>query len=86
MKHSVFIASSLDGFIATEDGGVSWLETTASPISDIEQNSELMQRFNDAFQNYMKSIGKLGGQNKIPRVSDNRKIATALTQFLSTIK
>jgi hypothetical protein len=28
----------------------------------------------------------LGGQNKIPRVSDNRKIATALTPFLSTIK
>ena len=40
----------------------------------------------DGFQNYMKSIGKLGGQNKIPKVSDNRKIATALTPFLSTIK
>jgi hypothetical protein len=32
----------------------------------------------DGFQNYMKSIGKLGGQNKVPRVSDNRKIADAL--------
>ena len=40
----------------------------------------------DGFQNYMKSIGKLGGQNKIPRVSDNRKIANALTPFLSSIK
>ena len=40
----------------------------------------------DGFKNYMKSIGKLGGQNKIPRVSDNRKIATALTPFLSPIK
>ena len=40
----------------------------------------------DGFKNYMKSIGKLGGQNKIPRVSDNRKIATALTPFLSSIK
>jgi phenylacetate-coenzyme A ligase PaaK-like adenylate-forming protein len=40
----------------------------------------------DGFQNYMKSIGKLGGQNKIPRISDNRTIATALTPFLSTIK
>lgn len=36
----------------------------------------------DGFQNYMKSIGKLGGQNKVPRVSDNRKIADALTPFL----
>jgi len=29
----------------------------------------------DGFKNYMKSIGKLGGQNKIPRLSNNRKIA-----------
>ncbi len=30
------------------------------------------------FQDYMKSIGKLGGQNKIPRLSNDRKIANAL--------
>jgi hypothetical protein len=30
------------------------------------------------FKSYMKSIGKLGGQNKIPRVSDNRKIVNQL--------
>ena len=30
------------------------------------------------FKSYMKSIGKLGGQNKVPRVSDNRKIADQL--------
>jgi phenylacetate-coenzyme A ligase PaaK-like adenylate-forming protein len=29
----------------------------------------------NGFQNYMKSIGKLGGQNKIPRLSNDRKIA-----------
>ena len=34
------------------------------------------------FNKYMKSIGKLGGQNKIPRLSDNRKIAEALQEFL----
>ena len=34
------------------------------------------------FNKYMKSIGKLGGQNKIPRLSDNRKIADALQPFL----
>ena len=38
--------------------------------------------FKDGFKNYMKSIGKLGGQNKVPRVSDNRKIANALSSFL----
>ena len=28
----------------------------------------------DGFQEYMKSIGKLGGQNKLPRLSNDRKI------------
>ena len=32
----------------------------------------------DGFKNYMKSIGKLGGQNKISRLSNDRKIADAL--------
>ena len=32
----------------------------------------------DSFNNYMKSQGKLGGQNKVPRLSDNRKIAEGL--------
>jgi acyl-CoA synthetase (AMP-forming)/AMP-acid ligase II len=34
------------------------------------------------FRNYMESIGKLGGQNKIPRLSDNRNIADGLKDFL----
>jgi len=33
---------------------------------------------NDGFQEYMKSIGKLGGQNKIPRLSNDRKIVDNL--------
>jgi acyl-CoA synthetase (AMP-forming)/AMP-acid ligase II len=33
------------------------------------------------FHAYMKSIGKFGGQNKIPQLSDNRKIATELEKF-----
>ncbi|OUT97583.1 MAG: hypothetical protein CBB92_08330 [Flammeovirgaceae bacterium TMED32] len=35
----------------------------------------------DAFIKYMKSIGKLGGQNKVPRLSNNRKIVEALHPF-----
>jgi hypothetical protein len=31
-----------------------------------------------AFKNYMKTIGKLGGQNKLPRLSNDRKIAAVL--------
>jgi phenylacetate-coenzyme A ligase PaaK-like adenylate-forming protein len=34
------------------------------------------------FHEYMKSIGKFGGQNKIPQLSDNRKIADVLKGFL----
>lgn len=32
----------------------------------------------DGFQEYMKSVGKLGGQNKIPRLSNDRKIVDCL--------
>jgi hypothetical protein len=38
-------------------------------ITKVEQNG---------FQNYMKSIGKLGGQNKLPRLSNDRAIADIL--------
>ena len=34
----------------------------------------------NGFQEYMKSIGKLGGQNKIPRLSNDRKIADLLNK------
>lgn len=35
----------------------------------------------DSFQHYMKSQGKLGGQNKVPRLANDRKIADALLQI-----
>ena len=35
----------------------------------------------NGFRSYMKSIGKLGGQNKVPRLANNRKIADKLTAF-----
>lgn len=37
----------------------------------------------NAFIDYMKSIGKLGGQNKVPRLSNDRAIANALQPFVS---
>lgn len=36
----------------------------------------------DAFIQYMKSEGKLGGQNKVPRLSNNRNIAEKLTPYI----
>jgi hypothetical protein len=32
----------------------------------------------NGFQDYMKSIGKLGGQNKVPRLSNDRAIVDKL--------
>lgn len=40
-------------------------------ITKVDQNG---------FQEYMKSIGKLGGQNKLPRLSNDRKIADYFSQ------
>ncbi|HCR52957.1 MAG TPA: hypothetical protein DIW27_00980 [Cytophagales bacterium] len=37
----------------------------------------------NAFIEYMKSQGKLGGQNKVPRLSNDRKIADELIRFKS---
>jgi hypothetical protein len=36
----------------------------------------------NGFIDYMKSIGKLGGQNKVPRLSNDRNIAVALEKFV----
>ena len=35
----------------------------------------------DAFRNYMKTQGKLGGQNKVPRLSNDRAIAEQLSSY-----
>jgi len=36
----------------------------------------------NGFVDFMKSIGKLGGQNKVPRLSNDRKIAEGLQEFI----
>ncbi|MDT0558042.1 GH3 auxin-responsive promoter family protein [Ichthyenterobacterium sp. W332] len=38
----------------------------------------------NGFKDYMKSIGKLGGQNKLPRLANDRKIADKLHELLLT--
>ncbi len=34
------------------------------------------------FIDYMKSVGKLGGQNKVPRLSNDRKLAAELEKYV----
>ncbi|MGY3052283.1 phenylacetate-coenzyme A ligase PaaK-like adenylate-forming protein [Pedobacter sp. UYEF25] len=36
----------------------------------------------DSFVNYMRSQGKLGGQNKVPRLSNDRKLAEGLERYV----
>ena len=42
---------------------------------------EIVPLGTDAFRSYMKSQGKLGGQNKVPRLSNDRKIAELLLPY-----
>ncbi len=44
-------------------------------VGNILQKVVITKVPKNGFQDYMKSIGKLGGQNKIPRLSNDRKIA-----------
>ena len=45
MKCSVYIATSSDGYIATQDGGVDWLHTAGNPEADMSHNPDI--GFND---------------------------------------
>lgn len=48
---------------------------------NILRQLELTQLKKNAFIDYMKSQGKLGGQNKVPRLSNDRKIADLLVSY-----
>ncbi|MEP7317487.1 MAG: GH3 auxin-responsive promoter family protein [Panacibacter sp.] len=48
---------------------------------NILQQLKITQVKKNGFIDYMKSIGKLGGQNKLPRLSNDRKIANDLQQY-----
>jgi hypothetical protein len=49
---------------------------------NILQPLQLRSLKKDSFINYMRSKGKLGGQNKVPRLANDRKIADELTAYV----
>ena len=50
---------------------------------NILQQLKISPVHKNGFIDYMKSIGKLGGQNKLPRLSNDRKIAEALEPYVA---
>lgn len=48
---------------------------------NILRNLKVVPMRENAFRDYMKSIGKFGGQNKLPRLSNDRTIADALVVY-----
>src|SRR5450631_388958 len=49
---------------------------------NILQPLEIRPVRKNGFINYMKSVGKLGGQNKVPRLSNDRKLAEELEKYI----
>ncbi|WP_298505559.1 GH3 auxin-responsive promoter family protein [uncultured Maribacter sp.] len=50
-------------------------------VGNVLQTLKVTQISNGGFKAYMKSIGKLGGQNKVQRLSNDRKLAEALIKL-----
>lgn len=50
MKCSVYIATSMDGFIATKDGSVDWLHTAGNADADMGDHSDM------GFREFMESV------------------------------
>ena len=78
--------SDIEGFAAQIDAA---LQLQNSYYLDLIQGKVLQplkitQVQKGGFQAYMKTIGKLGGQNKTPRLSNDRKIADVLTKNIQT--
>ncbi|WP_430410924.1 GH3 auxin-responsive promoter family protein [Kordia sp.] len=71
----------MDAFAATIDASLQQQNSYYLDLikGKVLQPLKITKIQKDGFQNYMKSIGKLGGQNKIPRLSNDRKIAEMLT-------
>ena len=58
MKCSVFIATSVDGFIASKDGGIDWLETAGKPEVDLGDQADM------GMKNYMASVDSINMERK----------------------
>lgn len=75
--NQLVFAQLLDEFILQKNSYYADLR-----VGNILQNCKVRPLAKGAFRQYMKSIGKLGGQHKVPQLANNRKIAVFLKDFL----
>ncbi|MCC6258575.1 MAG: GH3 auxin-responsive promoter family protein [Chitinophagaceae bacterium] len=76
--------SNLDQLASEIDGNLRKKNTYYNDLisGNILQQLHITPVRKNGFADYMKSIGKLGGQNKVPRLSNDRTIADALQPFV----
>jgi len=77
--------ADIDGFAATVDKYLAEKNIYYNDLvtGHILQILKIRPMKKNAFIEYMKSIGRLGGQNKVPRLSNDRKIADALAPWIA---
>ena len=72
--------NNLDEFVTKIDNSLQFQNSYYRDLIEgkVLQKLKISLVKSGGFNTYMNSIGKLGGQNKIPRLSNDRKIADAL--------
>lgn len=76
--------ADLDGFALAVDNALRHKNVYYDDLiaGNILQRLQMNVMKPQGFINFMKSVGKLGGQNKVPRLSNDRKIADQLAPFV----
>lgn len=77
------VPNNLDDFMSVLDKNLVQLNIYYKDliVGNILSTLRVIPVRSNGFQDYMRSIGKLGGQNKVPRLSNDRKIAEELIKF-----
>lgn len=77
--------SNLDAFAQIIDQQMCIQNTYYNDLitGNVLRTLQITQVPQHGFESYMKSIGKLGGQNKLPRLSNDRAIADQLDQIIN---